>query len=85
MKRILLSGGRLIDPAQGIDGEFDLLPEDGIVARVAAPGILARTATAATAAGDDLEIEEFVQGEILHVDGHMHGGLTAIDGRPRFP
>ena len=51
MKRILLSGGRLIDPAQGIDGEFDLLLEDGIVAQVAAPGMLARTAPAAATAG----------------------------------
>ncbi|MBI3263311.1 MAG: dihydroorotase [Acidobacteria bacterium] len=33
MKR-LLRGGRLIDPAQGLDGQFDVLIEDGRVARI---------------------------------------------------
>jgi dihydroorotase len=32
--RLLLSGGRLIDPSQGIDATLDLLLEDGVVARV---------------------------------------------------
>ena len=32
--QILIHGGRLIDPAQGIDGAFDLLLEDGAVAQV---------------------------------------------------
>jgi len=33
--RLLIHGGRLIDPAQGIDGALDLLLEDGAVAQVA--------------------------------------------------
>jgi dihydroorotase len=32
--RLLLKGGRIVDPASGRDGEFDLLIEDGRVARV---------------------------------------------------
>ncbi|HET7694889.1 MAG TPA: dihydroorotase [Vicinamibacterales bacterium] len=32
--KLLLKGGRLIDPAAGRDGEFDLLIEDGRVARI---------------------------------------------------
>jgi len=32
--RLLIHGGRLIDPAQGIDGALDLLLEDGAVAQV---------------------------------------------------
>jgi dihydroorotase len=32
--RLLLKGGRLVDPVAGRDGEFDLLVEDGRVARV---------------------------------------------------
>ncbi|HTQ81060.1 MAG TPA: amidohydrolase family protein, partial [Thermoanaerobaculia bacterium] len=34
MERIFIQGGRLIDPAEGIDGELDLLLEDGAVAKV---------------------------------------------------
>jgi dihydroorotase len=31
---LLVAGGRLVDPSQGLDGRFDLLLEDGEVARV---------------------------------------------------
>jgi dihydroorotase len=34
MARLLLSGGRLIDPSQGIDATLDLLLEDGVVAKM---------------------------------------------------
>jgi dihydroorotase len=34
MTRIFVHGGRLIDPSQGIDGGYDLLLEDGVVAKV---------------------------------------------------
>ena len=33
-KRLLLKGGRVVDPAAGRDGEFDVLIEDGRVARI---------------------------------------------------
>lgn len=35
---LLISGGRLIDPARGIDGRYDVLLAEGRVARVAAAG-----------------------------------------------
>jgi dihydroorotase len=44
MSTLLLSGGHLIDPAQGMDAPADLLLEDGRVAEVAAPGGIARKA-----------------------------------------
>lgn len=34
MSRLLIRGGRLVDPGQGLDGPFDVLLEDGSVARV---------------------------------------------------
>ncbi len=34
MRRLLIEGGRLVDPAQGVDGERDLLIEEGRVAAV---------------------------------------------------
>ncbi|HZQ90348.1 MAG TPA: dihydroorotase [Terriglobales bacterium] len=37
---VLIRGGRLIDPAAGVDGERDVLLRDGRVAEVAAPGTL---------------------------------------------
>src|SRR5205814_1720753 len=35
---LLIRGGRLIDPAAGVDAERDLLLRDGVIAEVAAPG-----------------------------------------------
>jgi dihydroorotase len=32
--KILLKGGRVIDPANGRDGDFDILVDDGLVARI---------------------------------------------------
>ena len=32
--KLLLRGGRVVDPANGRDGEFDVLVEDGRIARV---------------------------------------------------
>jgi len=32
--RLLVKGGRLVDPANGVDGAFDLLIEDGVIRRV---------------------------------------------------
>ena len=34
MARLLIRGGRVIDPSQDLDGSFDLLIEDGCVARI---------------------------------------------------
>ncbi|MGH7406402.1 MAG: dihydroorotase [Candidatus Methylomirabilales bacterium] len=35
--RILIRGGRVIDPASGLDGVMDLLIEEGVIRRVGAP------------------------------------------------
>ena len=32
--KMLLKGGRVVDPATGRDGEFDVLIEDGTIARI---------------------------------------------------
>jgi len=42
---ILIRGGRVIDPATGIDGLRDLLLRDGVVAAVETPGQLAKVAS----------------------------------------
>lgn len=38
MPKLLIHGGRLIDPSQGLDGSYDLLIEDGHVAKIEDPG-----------------------------------------------
>ncbi|MDE1176408.1 MAG: dihydroorotase [Edaphobacter sp.] len=48
MSDLLILNGRLIDPANGIDGERDLLVRDGRVAAVEAPGALKNIAAAET-------------------------------------
>ncbi len=35
MSTMLIHGGRLVDPSQGLDGRFDVLIENGVVARIA--------------------------------------------------
>lgn len=40
---LLIRGGRMIDPSQGIDAEKDVLIRDGLVAEIAAPGTIATT------------------------------------------
>ncbi len=76
MKATLLTGGRLIDPAQGIDGAFDLLLTDGVVAAVGAPGSLRAKAAAASGAraGEELEVIE-LEGKVVCpglIDIHVH-------------
>lgn len=34
MSSLLIHGGRIVDPSQGLDGSFDLLIEDGAVAKI---------------------------------------------------
>lgn len=66
MKSILLRGGRLIDPARGLDGRFDLLLADGVVAEVGAAG--------AVAAPTGAEVRE-LDGKVVTpglIDIHVH-------------
>jgi dihydroorotase len=72
MTRILLTGGRLIDPARQIDGEFDLLLADGVVAEVGRPAELA--SRQASRGGEELEILD-VSGKVVCpglIDIHVH-------------
>ena len=62
--RLLLKGGRVVDPAGGRDGELDLLVEDGKIARIgrALPG-------------DGAEVLELQKGWIVApglIDVHVH-------------
>jgi len=41
---LLVAGGRIIDPANGLDQEMDVLLRDGRVAELAAPGVLKASA-----------------------------------------
>ncbi|HUY18417.1 MAG TPA: dihydroorotase [Candidatus Binataceae bacterium] len=46
MTSIVISGGRVIDPGQGLDGNFDVLVVDGLIEEVAPAGHFARLADA---------------------------------------
>ena len=48
MSEILILGGRMVDPASGLDAERDVLLRDGRVAAVEAPGALKGVAAAET-------------------------------------
>jgi len=62
--RLLLKGGRVVDPANGRDGEFDVLIEDGRIARVGR-GLPA----------DDARVVEIPRGLVVCpglIDMHVH-------------
>jgi dihydroorotase len=72
MRRLLIAGGRLVDPSQGIDGPCDLLIEDGRVAAVRR-----RDGSAGAAGAEDLEGAEILDAAGLVVapgliDMHVH-------------
>src|ERR1044072_8632163 len=63
--RLLVRGGRVVDPSQGLDGRLDLLLPDGVVGRL--DGKIA-------AEGDDLELLD-ASGLVVapgFVDIHVH-------------
>ena len=75
MRRILIRGGRLIDPAQKIDSKLDILIEDGKVAAV-----LASSENLARLADEVIEAE----GQVVcpgFIDIHMHEDPVGADGR----
>ena len=77
MSALLLRGGRVIDPSQGIDGRFDVLIRDGVVAELRAPD-------APGPADADLDVRD-VTGTVVTpglVDLHGHwyeGSAYGID------
>ena len=66
MRALLLRGGRVIDPAGGIDGAFDLLARDGEIAAIAP--------SRALPAPDDAELIDCAGRWILPglIDPHVH-------------
>ena len=62
--RLLIKGGRVVDPASGRDGEFDVLVEDGRIARIGK-----------SLSADGAEIFEVTAGWIVApglIDIHVH-------------
>src|SRR4051794_30004948 len=70
---LLLRGGRVIDPAQGIDGPNDVLVRDGRIAAVG-PGLAAEGATVLDVAGT-LILPGLIDGHV-HCFHGMGPGLT---------
>jgi len=64
--KLILSGGRIIDPSQNIDREGDLIIEDGKIAGIVAPG---------SAGGDSNTVVRDVRGKLVTpglIDIHVH-------------
>lgn len=66
MKSLLLSGGRVIDPANSLDGQYDVLVADGEIEAVEEPGVLR--------AADNLELIDASRSWVLPglIDPHVH-------------
>ena len=72
--RTLVRGGRVVDPASGRDGLFDLLVEDGRIAAVGEPGTLDPAQLAMPGMQDDLPVID-ATGLVVapgFVDMHVH-------------
>lgn len=63
---MLIRGGRVIDPASGVDGPFDVLVRDGQVAEIERAGTLAPPAGASVVAAEGLWVVPGL------VDPHVH-------------
>jgi dihydroorotase len=76
-RAILLRGGRVIDPAAGIDGAFDVLVRDGRVAEVRPAGAFGASASAAPV-GPDLDVRDVsgcvVTPGLIDLHGHWYEG-----------
>ena len=76
MYDLLISGGRVIDPAQGLDGRYDVAFRDGKVAEVA-PSIESAQAAETIAADGALVVPGLID---LHT--HVYWGATSLSVRP---
>ena len=93
---LLITGGRVIDPASGIDGELDVLLRDGRVAELLAPGVLKVHARERLNAKGCIVAPGFIDLHVhLREPGHSHketiatgtaaaaaGGFTAVCAMP---
>jgi dihydroorotase len=73
---LVISGGRVIDPAQGLDGRYDVAFRDGKVAEVA-PSIERARAVETVAADGALVVPGLID---LHT--HVYWGATSLSVRP---
>jgi dihydroorotase len=76
MYDLVITGGRVIDPAQGLDGRYDVAFAGGKVAEVA-PGIDPALATATVSAAGALVVPGLID---LHT--HVYWGGTSLSVRP---
>ncbi len=93
---LLITGGRVIDPASGIDQELDVLLRDGRVAELSAPGSLKASARERLNAKGCIVAPGFIDLHVhLREPGHSHketiatgtaaaaaGGFTAVCAMP---
>ncbi len=93
---LLITGGTVIDPANGIDQELDVLLRDGRVAELTAPGLLKAHGRAALNARGCIVAPGFIDLHVhLREPGHSHketiatgtaaaaaGGFTAVCAMP---
>ncbi|MGH7406416.1 MAG: dihydroorotase [Candidatus Methylomirabilales bacterium] len=75
--RILIRGGRVIDPASGVDGMMDLLVEEGVIRRVGAPGNAGKARRAAPGGTAPEQADRVIEAKGLIVcpgliDLHVH-------------
>jgi len=93
---LLIAGGRVIDPASGLDQEMDVLLRDGRVAELVAPGLLKANAHETFNAKGCIVAPGFIDLHVhLREPGQSHketiatgtaaaaaGGFTAVCGMP---
>ena len=76
MYDLVILGGRVIDPAQGLDGRYDVAFRDGKVAEVAPSIEPARAAATITADG------ALVVPGLIDLHTHVYWGATSLSVRP---
>jgi len=77
MKRTLIRGGHVVDPENGMDGLFDIVIQDGIIAEVTASTSPEPTPTSASEDGRTKSADEIVDaaGNLVVpglIDMHTH-------------
>ena len=96
MRNLLISGGRVIDPASGIDRDLDVLLRGGRIARVGAPGSIDRNGAEVLKAKGLIVAPGFIDLHVhLREPGQQHketiatgtaaaaaGGFTAVCTMP---
>ena len=81
-ERILIEGGRVLDPARGVDGKLDVLIEDGKIVAVG-PNLRGRdSATVIEGLRSDAGPIERLTMQRRQEGGRESGGRAKLSGRP---